>query len=608
MALSCLLSACGGKSDDSGDTCNHVDVNDDGLCDNCGEPFGGGDTGHSEHVDLNGDGKCDLGGEPMGSIPVDPGKDDDKDDPGKDDDKDDPDKGDYSFGDSNYFVSTDGLLKENIVNDKYGTFYEIGVQSYCDSNGDNVGDLQGIISRLPYIRGMGYTGIWLTPVVDAWPRQYGYGARDYMKIYPAYGTFADFDELIEKAHELGIKVICDMVFNHTSDSGCAWWNQAFAAQKSGDTTNEYYGFYNFSKRNPGTSNWEQRDGWYFECSQYYGGMPDLNLDNPKVKEKLAEVIKLWVGDHHIDGMRLDAVKNYFNDQPAKNKAFVDWIVTEAQKYNPNIYVVGEVYSGKDGADGTNAYYSGTKADSFFWFEDGYFPDWHDGTIGYWVNTVVNNASQASSAADNYFTSMQSMISGSAGKIPAPFLDQHDTDRVADALFKHNATKIKFAHGLLSMYTGNTFTYYGDEIAMNGTRTMSESDGQRRMGFLWDTNNPPKIQVDDVAPNYANVTGALQQIADSASILNYYKEANNLRNAFPAIIRGTPTKVSNNGGVLTIKKTWNGQTVHIVINFTGSQKQATSPAGTFQKAICPSGKATGSGSSVTLPAYSIAVFA
>ncbi len=579
LSLTCILSGCGGDSHD--------------------------------HIDRNKDDKCDLCGQPMSSVDNPDDTPDTPDNPG--DKTDDPAKGIYSFGDSDYVVPLDGLLEENIVDDKWGTFYEIGVPSYCDSNGDNFGDLQGIISRLPYIRSMGYTGIWLTPVVDAWPRQYGYGARDYMKVNPQMGTFADFDELIEKAHSIGIKVICDMVFNHTSDSGCKWWDEAFKAQKANDTTNEYYGFYNFS-RTAGAGHWEMRDGWYFECSQYYGGMPDLNLDNPKVKAKLAEVIKLWVGDHHIDGMRLDAVKNYFTDQ-SKNKSFVNWIVSEAKKYNPNIYVVGEVYSGKDGADGTNAFYSGTQADSFFWFEDGYFPAnsaegkgfWHNGSIGDAVNAVVPNGTQAQANADKYFNSMQSMISGAAGKIPAPFLDQHDTDRIGDKLFARNATKIKFAYGLLQMYTGNTFAYYGDEIAMHGIRNLPQSDEERRMAFLWDTKVTPKV-VDnegEYKSNYAGVTGALQQIADSASILRYYQAANNLRNAFPAIIRGTPKKVSNTGGLLTISKTWNDQTVYIVINFTNGDKQVSAPSGTtFQKALCP----TGEGSATKLPAFSIAVFA
>lgn len=276
-------------------------------------------------------------------------------------------------------------------------------------------------------------------------------------------------------------------------------------------------------------------------------------------------------------------------------------------------MIGEVYSG--GSE-ISDYYRGTTADSYFWFPGAYFPDWswenQKGAIGWWVNEAVNSSSQATQAANEYYASMESLLSDSnfrSGGIPAAFLDAHDTNRIADEWFQHNATKIKFAHGLLQMYTGNTFTYYGDEIAMNGARKSDAegTDGARRMSFLWDTNNPPTYKVGGVAPNYKGVTGALQQIADSASILNYYREVNNLRNAFPAIIRGTPTKVSNNSGLLTIKKTWNNQTVHIVINFTGSQKQATAP-GTFRKALCPSGKATGSGSTVSLPAYSIAVFA
>ena len=203
--------------------------------------------------------------------------------------------------------------------------------------------------------------------------------------------------------------------------------------------------------------------------------------------------------------------------------------------------------------------------------------------------------------------MQNMINGANGKIPAPFLDQHDTDRISDKLFGHDPVKTKFAHGLLSMYTGNTFTYYGDEISMNGKRTIKDSDEERRMAFLWDQNNPFKIVVEGhtYVSNYTNVKGALQQIADEASILRYYQAANNLRNAFPAIIRGTANKISNNSGVLTIMKTWNNQNVYIVINFTNGNKTVSAPSGTtFKKALCPTGTAT----ATSLPAYSIAVYA
>ncbi len=604
LSLVCVLSGCGGGGGGGEGSHDHIDRNGDGICDNGGEPMGGGNNNGTGDDNGNGNGDGDDNGGDSELKPF------------------DPTTGAYTFGDKNYYVPTDGLLPEQYVDDNYGTFYEIGVQSYCDSNGDNVGDLKGITSRLPYIRSMGYTGIWLTPIVDSWPRQYGYGAKDYFKIYPAYGTFADFDELIEKAHSIGIKVICDLAFNHTSDSGCSWWNQALAARKSNNTSSEYYNFYHFSRTRPTTSNWEQRDGLWFECSQYYGGMPDLNLAEPKVKAKLAEVIKLWVDDHHIDGIRLDAVKDYFSEESnvatktQKNMEFVNWVVSEAKKYNPDIYVIGEVYSGRGGTDGTDNYCKSTNASSYFWFEDGYFPGnsnanqnpWHNGTIGDAVNTVVPNGSQAQAKADNYFNSMQNMISGANGKIPAPFLDQHDTDRIGDKLFARNATKIKFAYGLLQMYTGNTFSYYGDEIAMRGIRTMSQSDEERRMGFLWDTSKPPKIVAEDgevYKTNYSGVTGALQQIADEASILRYYQAANNLRNAFPAIIRGTPSKVSNNGGLLTIKKTWNSQTVYIVINFTNGNKTVSAPTGTtFQKALCPAGTAT----ATSLPAYSIAVYA
>ena len=197
--------------------------------------------------------------------------------------------------------------------------YQIYPRSYQDSNGDGVGDLQGIASRLPYVASLGVDAIWLSPIFTSPMKDMGYDVSNYVDIDPLFGTLEDFDNLIAVAHELGLKVIVDQVLSHSSEK-----HEWFADSRR-DRTNDKADWYVWADPNPdGTppNNWPSVFGstaweWEPRRRQYYLHnflieQPDLNVHNPDVQDALLDAMRFWL-DRGVDGFRLDTVNFYFHD-------------------------------------------------------------------------------------------------------------------------------------------------------------------------------------------------------------------------------------------------------------------------------------------------------
>lgn len=474
------------------------------------------------------------------------------------------------------------LLKENIVDDNYDNYYEIFVYSFCDSDGDGYGDLNGVTQKLDYIRDLGYTGIWLMPINDS-PSYHGYDVRDYYAVNGKYGTLEDYENLVAKAHEKGIKVIIDLVVNHTSSTN-PWFVSAVNYKNGRSTDATYADWYNFSTTSK--SGYRQNGKIYYE-GQFDTSMPDLNLDNEAVRNEIENIIKFWL-QKGTDGFRLDGTKYYYGTSGnSQCVEFCKWIKETAVKYNENAYIVGEAW---DTASTIERFYK-SGADSFF-----YFPG--HGPTGSLVTAV-----RAPEGLPTYWSLLTKMTEVAGDGIPAPFLGNHDTARVAGILSR-NVDNIKFAYGLLSMCSGNTFTYYGDEIGMLG----SANDPDKRIGMLWDndktgmTRTPPGSTKQEYA-----FDGVKEQLEDENSILNYYKRCNNARNAFPALMRGTPERIAyDDDFVLVFQKSYSGQTVKVIINFASAEKSVTGVDGKLARDICVDGSVKKSGSTLKMPAKSIAI--
>lgn len=195
---------------------------------------------------------------------------------------------------------------------KEEVIYQIYPRSFKDSNGDGIGDLRGIISKLDYLADLGVDIIWLSPIYESPNDDNGYDISDYYKIHPEFGTMADFDELLAGLHERGMRLIMDVVFNHSSDEH-KWFE---ASRQSKDNPYRDYYFWKPGKNGGPPNNWKSFFGgsaWEYDATteEYYLHLftkkqPDLNWENPKVREGIYEIVKFWL-DKGIDGFRMDVI-------------------------------------------------------------------------------------------------------------------------------------------------------------------------------------------------------------------------------------------------------------------------------------------------------------
>ena len=196
------------------------------------------------------------------------------------------------------------------------SFYQIWIRSFCDGNGDGIGDLYGVYEKLGYIRSLGVDGIWFSPIYPSPNADYGYDISDYKNIHPDYGTLEQFRKVLHKAHELGLKVLLDLVINHTSDEH-PWF--AESCKGKDNPYSDYYiwrdPIWKGETRLPPNNWFSQFEGLAWEYNetrgQYYlhvfaKKQPDLNMDNPKVREEVKSIMRFWL-DMGVDGFREDVI-------------------------------------------------------------------------------------------------------------------------------------------------------------------------------------------------------------------------------------------------------------------------------------------------------------
>lgn len=200
-----------------------------------------------------------------------------------------------------------------------GVIYQIYPRSFADSNGDGIGDLQGIQSKLDYLVELGVDALWLSPIYPSPDVDFGYDVADYTDVDPKYGTLADFDALVEAAHQRGLRIVMDLVLNHSSDQH-PWFIQSRSSRD-----NPYRDWYIWRDPAPGNrppNGWQSVFGgkaweWDESTGQYYYHMfckeqPDLNWRNPRVRQAIRDVFRFWM-ERGVDGFRLDVFNVYFKD-------------------------------------------------------------------------------------------------------------------------------------------------------------------------------------------------------------------------------------------------------------------------------------------------------
>ena len=197
---------------------------------------------------------------------------------------------------------------------KDAIIYELHVKAFCDRSGDGIGDFRGLIDKLDYIKDLGVTAIWLLPFYPSPQKDDGYDIADYRGVHPDYGTLRDFRQFVREAHNRGLKVITELVINHTSDQH-PWFQEARRA-KPGSAAHRFYVWSDTDAKFPETriiftdtetSNWawDPVAGAYY-WHRFFSHQPDLNLNNPQVVKAVTRILNFWL-DIGVDGLRLDAV-------------------------------------------------------------------------------------------------------------------------------------------------------------------------------------------------------------------------------------------------------------------------------------------------------------
>ena len=500
-----------------------------------------------------------------------------------------------------------------------GVYYSLFVRSFADSNGDGIGDFNGITKRLDYLNDgddttttdLGITGLWLLPIFPS-HSYHGYDVDDYYAVNPQYGTMADFEKMIAECNKRGISVILDMTCNHSS-SYIEWF------EKSRDPNSEYRSWYRwitdldfsenggpYARNQKGlsgniwkmdlTAPWVDKNGKTAvdktgnTVMSYYAGlfsenMPDLNMDEPKVREEYKKIFKFWL-DKGVAGFRFDAAGHIYKSAEVKpgdetqSKAIAFW--KEMNDYiksvKPDAYCVSEVWENTS----TRARYM-AGVESNFHFD-----------LGTRIVDIINNQEINENDPDVVETTDKSKFNGFARSlaadysqykkfnpdyIDAPFLSNHDQARSASAL-RSKPEKMKLAADMYILAEGIPFIYYGEEIAMKS----GSQDPTKRTGLVWKPDGKDKMMctwTND--PTYGNAINIYnkktvsveEQNKDPNSLLNHYKRIIRVKTSHPSLLRGRLVPVGFDDPVLESYVMETSEEKSFVVHNVSASKTITS---------------------------------
>ena len=423
-----------------------------------------------------------------------------------------------------------------------GVCYEVFVRSFLDSDGDGIGDLRGLTSRLDYINdgnpnsttSLGASCIWVMPI-DKSMSYHGYDVVDYYHVDPRYGTDDDFRNLVAEAHKRGIHVIVDFVPNH-SGSQNPWFQSALKGADS-----PYRDWYRWSKTLPAQKGPWGQEAWHKSPvrDEYYYGvfwheMPDLNYQNPALRAEMQKVLSHWLKEMHADGLRFDAIPYLVEEgNELQHSRGTHDVLREmgntVRTESPQSFTVGEMTDESPGVMET------------------YYPDQLDSYFAFGVATATMQAA-ATGDASGFFRE----VARANAKFPigrwSPFLTNHDQPRVMTVL--GDDAKARVAASAMLMLPGTPFLYYGEEIGMVGPkpdetiRTPMQWSGAANAGFTAGKPWEP-LQPDWKTKNVA------AQDSSRQSLLNHYRKLIQLRNTQPTLSTGGLTLLETNDATGTI---------------------------------------------------------
>ncbi|WP_241657846.1 alpha-amylase family glycosyl hydrolase [Anaerobacillus alkaliphilus] len=446
--------------------------------------------------------------------------------------------------------TTEAIQQEDLISSYPNTvFYEIFVRAFYDSTGDGIGDINGMTSKLDYLQDLGVEGIWLMPIHPS-PSYHGYDVTDYYDVHPEYGTMEDFKTFMEEAHKRDIKVIIDLVVNHSSIEH-PYFQDAITSEDS-----SYRDWYIWADEE---ANLRERGEWgqpfwhgeapnnYF--SVFWGGMPDFNFYNPEVRQEMINIGRYWLEEVGVDGFRLDAAKHIFPKDKDQNLVWWKEFRSAMEAVNPDVFLVGEVWdlpqvAGPYLEDGLHSTFNFDLAEEIL---------------------RATRSERAGSLVPKLIRSLQTFERYASDFVDSTFITNHDMNRVMSEL-RGNTDQAKIAASLLLTLPGSPFIYYGEEIGMEGAKP----DEHIREPMLWYENGgdgqtawiKPKHNIGTEAPSVE------AQLEDPNSLLNHYKTMIYLRRSQPALLFGDIVESNvKEQGALTYIRTHNDEELHVFHNLS-----------------------------------------
>ncbi|MEM6680861.1 MAG: alpha-glucosidase [Pseudomonadota bacterium] len=476
---------------------------------------------------------------------------------------------------------------------KGAVIYQIYPRSFCDLNNDGVGDLKGITSKLDYVASLGVDGIWLSPIFTSPMHDHGYDVADYRDIDPVFGTLQDFDAMVSKAHSLGLKIVIDQVYSHTSDEH-AWFEES--RQSRDNPKADWYVWADPKPDGSAPNNWQAVFGgisweWETKRQQYYlhnfvKQQPDLNFHCEAVQEAILDTARFWL-DRGVDGFRLDVVNLYFH-----HKDLLD---------NPPSTTSGPLMLGSDNPTRPYAYqahkYDHTQPENIPFIErlravtDSYGSRFMVGELGAPFETLVEYTQGQHRLHTCYsfpFLITSELDAEMVQRVLQPWnevdawpswsFSNHDVKRAVSRYSREgNPTFAKMLIALLVCMRGTAFMYQGEELglvqadvpfelmqdpaAVNSKEPHRSRDGCRTP-MVWTKGAPqsgfsattPWLPID---PRHDEVA-VDQQDKDPASILNFTRNVLNLRKQHPALKAGTLSFIDVRNDLIVFEREHQGQ--------------------------------------------------
>ena len=485
-----------------------------------------------------------------------------------------------------------------------GVIYQIYPRSYMDSNGDGVGDLPGIQSKLDYAQWLGVDAIWISPIFPSPMADFGYDVANYTDIEPLFGTLADFDRLLAEAHSRGLRLMLDLVPNHTSDRH-AWFQESRSsrdnpkrdwyiwrdAKPDGSPPNNWLG-------NFGGSGWE----WDEATGQYYyhaflKEQPDLNWRNPAVRDAMYRVLRFWL-DRGVDGFRVDVIwhlikDDQFRDNPpnpdyrsgdASIRQFIQLYSADRPEVHEIIAEMRNVLEQYDARVLIGEIYLPLERLVHYYGKDlrgAHLP----------FNFQLIETAWSATAISNLIHEYEGALP--MGGWPNWVLSNHDQKRIASRAGRDQA---RIAAMLLLTLRGTPTLYYGDEIGMESVPIPPElvqdpwEKNEPGLGLGRDPSRTPMQW--DASPNAGFTTGkpwlpvasdyVERNVAccaeDGTSILMLYRELIRLRRKRPSLSVGEYLSVHSDEHVLVFERQHDGDRLIVALNFSRDRQTVPLPPG------------------------------